>query len=159
MLQDESPKISGNLRVRVSGIVVKDESLLLVNLKTPILSEPYWMPPGGGLHYGETFEQGVKREILEETGIHVQPESLWYIHEYLNLPWHAVEFYFWCTYLNGIPTCGTDPERSQQYLLDADFIPISKLNSLLVQPAFLTTQLLTDLNSNSNQTPKLFQSK
>jgi 8-oxo-dGTP diphosphatase len=28
-----------------------------------------WTMPGGKLHFGETFEEGAKREVLEETGI------------------------------------------------------------------------------------------
>lgn len=28
-----------------------------------------WTMPGGKLNFGETFEQGAKREVLEETGI------------------------------------------------------------------------------------------
>ena len=28
-----------------------------------------WTMPGGKLHFGETFEQGAQREVLEETGM------------------------------------------------------------------------------------------
>ena len=28
-----------------------------------------WTMPGGKLHFGETFEEGAKREVMEETGI------------------------------------------------------------------------------------------
>jgi 8-oxo-dGTP diphosphatase len=28
-----------------------------------------WTMPGGKLHFGETFEKGAKREVLEETGM------------------------------------------------------------------------------------------
>jgi 8-oxo-dGTP diphosphatase len=30
-----------------------------------------WTMPGGKLHFGETFEEGAKREVLEETGIKI----------------------------------------------------------------------------------------
>lgn len=30
-----------------------------------------WTMPGGKLHFGETFEDGAKREVLEETGIKI----------------------------------------------------------------------------------------
>ncbi|NQU99046.1 NUDIX domain-containing protein [Candidatus Woesearchaeota archaeon] len=31
-----------------------------------------WTMPGGKLHFGETFEEGAKREVMEETGIKVK---------------------------------------------------------------------------------------
>jgi 8-oxo-dGTP diphosphatase len=30
-----------------------------------------WTMPGGKLHFGETFEEGAKREVMEETGIKI----------------------------------------------------------------------------------------
>ncbi|MFH0869875.1 MAG: NUDIX domain-containing protein [archaeon] len=31
-----------------------------------------WTMPGGKLHFGESFEEGAKREVLEETGIRLR---------------------------------------------------------------------------------------
>ena len=36
----------------------------------------YWQIPGGGIEPDETEEQCVQREMLEETGLHVQVHSL-----------------------------------------------------------------------------------
>jgi len=33
----------------------------------------YWSLPGGVLEAGETLEQGIAREVLEETGLEVKP--------------------------------------------------------------------------------------
>ncbi len=35
-----------------------------------------WTMPGGKLHFGETFEQGAKREVEEETGIRLNNVKL-----------------------------------------------------------------------------------
>lgn len=36
----------------------------------------YWSLPGGVLETGETAEEGVRREVFEETGLEVRPVSL-----------------------------------------------------------------------------------
>lgn len=36
----------------------------------------WWFTPGGGLDDGETHAQGAARELLEETGLDLAPESL-----------------------------------------------------------------------------------
>ncbi len=36
----------------------------------------WWLTPGGGLDPGETSAQGAARELAEETGLRVAPESL-----------------------------------------------------------------------------------
>ena len=36
----------------------------------------WWFTPGGGLHDGETPAEGAARELLEETGLRVEPAEL-----------------------------------------------------------------------------------
>lgn len=38
--------------------------------------EGTWTMPGGKLHYGESFEEGARREVLEETGIKISADAL-----------------------------------------------------------------------------------
>jgi 8-oxo-dGTP diphosphatase len=54
----------------VSGLIIRDGKVLLVRRgKEPFLG--YWSLPGGSIEPGETPEEAVKREVLEETGLHV----------------------------------------------------------------------------------------
>ncbi len=57
-------------RVNVRAIIWDGSKLLAVKHKTKSGQEAdYWALPGGGLDPLESLEDGVKRELLEETGI------------------------------------------------------------------------------------------
>ncbi len=59
----------------------------------------FWMTPGGGLEPGESFEEGARRELIEETGISDVELGLcvWQrdcVSWYSGSPVHIVEEYF-----------------------------------------------------------------
>jgi 8-oxo-dGTP diphosphatase len=57
--------------VGVGGVVIENDRALLIRRGTePLLGE--WSIPGGTLELGETLENGVARELLEETGLTVR---------------------------------------------------------------------------------------
>lgn len=55
----------------VGGVVIADGRALLIRRGSPPL-EGEWSIPGGMLELGETFEEGVRRELAEETGLEVR---------------------------------------------------------------------------------------
>ena len=68
-----------------------------------------WEPPSGVLELGETFEDGVRREVVEEAGTSVAVERL--TGAYKNLTLGVVALVFRCSPLTGT----SDPtEESQQ---------------------------------------------
>ncbi|MBN2517496.1 MAG: NUDIX hydrolase [Candidatus Altiarchaeota archaeon] len=57
-------------RLTVDAIIAKEGRILLVKRRY----EPYkgyWALPGGFVEWGETVEEALKREVLEETGLKV----------------------------------------------------------------------------------------
>ncbi|MGH9455395.1 MAG: NUDIX hydrolase [Terriglobia bacterium] len=58
--------------VGVGGVVIHDGTVLLIRRGTePLKGE--WSLPGGMLELGERLEDGVRRELSEETGLNVEP--------------------------------------------------------------------------------------
>ncbi len=73
----DTPKHS----VSVAGIVIDDQDRVLVIRRR---DNNHWEPPGGVLELNETFEQGVRREVLEETGVTVTVDRLTGVYKNMN---------------------------------------------------------------------------
>ena len=62
--------------IRYQGAIIRDHHILLLKQVEHASGRSYWQIPGGGIEADETEEQCVQREMLEETGLHVQVDSL-----------------------------------------------------------------------------------
>ncbi len=100
------------LRVRVCGICIKDNQLLLVHHKSLGKTGSLWAPPGGGMEYGESAEEALIREFQEETQLTVEIKEFLFVHEYLDPPLHGIELFFLVNPISGQLKLGTDPEMS-----------------------------------------------
>jgi 8-oxo-dGTP pyrophosphatase MutT (NUDIX family) len=61
---------------RVLLIDAAERTLLLHGGDPARADQQWWFTPGGGLDEGETPAQGAARELLEETGLRVDPAEL-----------------------------------------------------------------------------------
>jgi 8-oxo-dGTP diphosphatase len=57
--------------IGVGAVIVEDGRVVLVRRRQAPLAGQ-WSLPGGAVELGETLEQAVTRETLEETGLHVR---------------------------------------------------------------------------------------
>lgn len=142
MAADEST-YRHKLRVRVCGLLVEEEEVLLAQIHSPVSESLIWTPPGGGLRFGETMDAGLVREFSEETNLQVKVGALLHVNELVESPYHAVEFYFDVVRQAGKAQMGRDPELSwdQQLLNDLKWIPLGQLSEIDFAPQSLMPKL------------------
>ncbi len=83
--------------VSVAGAVIREDGRMLVIKRR---DNGNWEPPGGVLELDETPQEGVVREVLEETGIRVEVEQLTGV--YKNMARGIVALVFRCKPSGGV---------------------------------------------------------
>ncbi|MEH0157060.1 NUDIX hydrolase [Limibacter armeniacum] len=130
--QEKISKIFGNrLRTRVCGICIEQEKVLMIRHRSVGKEGYLWAPPGGGLDYGETMENALKREFKEETGLDINVKRFMFVHEFLQPPLHGIELFFEVEIVGGELLRGHDPEmqESVQIIEDVRFMDMTEINS------------------------------
>jgi 8-oxo-dGTP diphosphatase len=61
---------------RTYGLMRHEGKILLVRSSNPQFDPPLWWLPGGGINFGETPENALIREFLEETGLLIHNPQL-----------------------------------------------------------------------------------
>ena len=91
------------VQVAARALLVVEEKILLVSD-----DRSYWYLPGGRIDPGEDLRTCLKREVMEETGLEVEPHDLWQLTEFLDEeariheePTHKIECIFRCSLLRG----------------------------------------------------------
>jgi mutator protein MutT len=97
----------------VGAIVLQQDEVLLVRRG----NEPQkglWSAPGGALELGESLQQGVRREVLEETGVEVRVLQLAEVFERIMtddrgaVEYHYVLLDYLCEPVGGALSAGDD---------------------------------------------------
>ncbi|MEU2628337.1 NUDIX hydrolase [Kitasatospora sp. NPDC007106] len=94
--------------VSVAGAVVREDGRVLAIRRA---DNGTWEPPGGVLELAETVEDGVRREIFEETGLKVSVERLTGV--YKNVTRGVVALVFRCH-----PESGTESLSDESTAVD-----------------------------------------
>ncbi|MDE7172699.1 MAG: NUDIX domain-containing protein [Oscillospiraceae bacterium] len=71
------PCDNGLINIRVGAIMMRNGKILMVGNER----NDYLYSVGGRIQFGETAEEAVIREVLEETGVRMEVDRLGFIHE------------------------------------------------------------------------------
>lgn len=118
------------IRIRVCGILEKDDELLLVkHIKN---KDEYYLLPGGGVDHGEDFKTALKREFMEECNLDVKVEDMVFISEGIapNGGRHIVNIYFKVSYRSGDLQVGLDGSN----LIGVEYIKKADLDNIILYP-------------------------
>ena len=143
----EARQIYGDrVRVRVCGIYLENNKLLLVNHLLYGSNNGFWYPPGGGIEFGERAEDALKREFKEETGLKIEVGEMLFMNEFIQPPLHAIEIFFRILSAEGELTTGIDPEFSGQgqIIKDVRFLSIEQIKAL---PDIFVHSFIRTINS------------
>ncbi len=91
-MTSQSPRHS----VSVAGVITDDHGRALLIQRR---DNARWEPPGGVLELGETIEDGLRRELREETGLDTEPDQLTGI--YKNMTRGIIALVFRCKITGG----------------------------------------------------------
>jgi ADP-ribose pyrophosphatase YjhB (NUDIX family) len=137
---------------RVCGIIIHDQHVLFQR-GTTNPEHIFWFLPGGRAELGESAQETLKREMLEELNSEITIERLLYVMENFfvdsvpNTPHHEIGFYF----LMHLPLDSYLLQGQETFMLGEedglpmifDWLPVDKLEEHAVLPAFLRTALHT----------------
>ncbi len=117
------------LRVRVCGICVQNDKILMINHKGVVENADFWCPPGGGLQFGESSVEAIKREFLEETFTEISIEHFMFVSEFNEPPLHAIELFFCVNLEKGKVKKGFDPELEEQIIQEVKWLSFEEIKA------------------------------
>ncbi|SFX58189.1 ADP-ribose pyrophosphatase YjhB, NUDIX family [Thermoactinomyces sp. DSM 45891] len=145
------PKVKGVLPIKIRNsvkvVLIYKESLLVTTYEDQ--DGIYHLLPGGGQRAGETLDQTLIRECLEETGVKIKIGDLLFVREcFMDPDVHRVEFMYIGTPMSsqtGSPILTMDYKQ-----IGVSWLPIDDLENHPLFPIGLRKRILAFHNGDSH---------
>ena len=130
-----------------AAAVILDRGRVL--LQEDVLSEAFWILPGGRMEHGESGWECIAREMREELEEDVTVERLlWFVEnffEHRGMKWHEVGLYFLVSLPEDSKYFGEGPHWGVETEIDLTFRlewhDVDKLEAVRLLPSFLRERL------------------
>jgi 8-oxo-dGTP diphosphatase len=117
------------MRVRVAGLILMDDSLLLV--KHVKGDKTYWLLPGGGVKLGENTRTALRREIKEEINLDGIVKDLIFVAEsFFSQEDHIIQ----PTYLIEVKEIDNLRLGVDRRVAEVGFFRFRQINDLIIYP-------------------------
>ncbi len=120
--------------IRVTGILIEDNKILLVKQK--VSEKRNWSLPGGKLERGETLEEGIIREMKEETGLDVEVIKMLYLCDVSATDNTLLHISFLLKRKKGEIQLPSNEFESNP-IFDVIFVPVSDMNNYGFSDSFV----------------------
>jgi ADP-ribose pyrophosphatase YjhB (NUDIX family) len=117
--------------VAVAGVVFRDDGQQVLVIRRR--DNGCWEAPGGVLEHGESFEAGLRREVLEESGVTVDVKRLSGV--YKNLRRNIVCIVFECAEISGSASSTAEASESCWLPVDQALSRMSEVHAVRISDA------------------------
>lgn len=138
-------------RIRAAAIIFKEDNLVTIYREKNVNGtvNKYYVIPGGGVEEGESIQEAVKREILEEIGIKIKLTDKYF---YLDKE-KAQEYFYISEYVSGTIGTGNGPEFTNKDIdkygtYEVRLVPESKIQKIKLLPPEVKEYILTSVDIN-----------
>lgn len=137
----------GRFNFRVGAIIIQDDHILMVKNTR----DPYYYSVGGRVHFNETLDEAVLREVFEETGIAMEIQQLGFIHENFFIlehsgeVFHEISFFYYMQPVNSLHL--VNKSLTEDGIVEKlEWIPVDQLSNYRLYPEFFKTDLFSGLS-------------
>jgi len=132
------------------GALIFDGSRILLAERAGEPLRGYWSLPGGVLETGETLQDGIRREVKEETGLDVEADGIAKVFERIipdadgRTEYHYVLIDYFCRITGGSACAGDDCSAIRWFeISELDAVHLTEGTLGVIEKAYETSQRRT----------------